>query len=102
MNNSTTDKIAGIFLMFFSESVTAPARSCVQFCVTYTRTPSKGICLEIFLNAKTDLENIIYEKRLKRLGSFSQTREGGRLKRDFINRKGCCKQEERNPILHII
>lgn len=37
MNNSTTDKIAGILLMFFAESATAQARSCVQFWVLYTK-----------------------------------------------------------------
>lgn len=29
-------------------------------------------------------------------------RGGGALKMGFINRKGCCKQEQRNPILHIM
>lgn len=37
VNNSTTYKLAGIFLMFFSESVMAEARSCVRFWVLYTK-----------------------------------------------------------------
>lgn len=60
---------------------------------------SKGICLEIFQNTESDLENVIYEKRLRRLGLFNQKkkkREEEGLKKGFINRKSCCKQEKRN------
>lgn len=36
---------------------------------------SKEVCLEIFQNTETDLENVIYEKSLRRLGLLNQKKE---------------------------
>jgi len=73
MKNSTTNKITGIFLMFFSESVMVKQDCVFSFeCCT----PSKRMCLEMFQGTKTDLENTTYEKRLKRFGLFNQKKRG--------------------------
>lgn len=62
----------------------------------------KGIYLEIFRNTETNLKNMICEKRLKRLGLFNQKkekkekREREGLKKGFINKRSCWKQEKRN------
>lgn len=68
---------------------------------------SKGVCLEVFQNTETDLENVIYEKRLRRLGLLNQKkkkkREGEGLKEGFINRKNCCKKEKKTTSsLHVV